>query len=88
MNDTVELSVSMKYGVNGKTAKANVCGPIFANFERERESQVAISVMLFVIVFKDWFANFVLAASSRLDHDWCYLVTLACSWFASNKLRI
>ena len=56
--------------------------------EREGESQVAISVMLFVIVFKDWFANFVLAASSRLDHDWCYLVTLACSWFASNKLRI
>ena len=55
---------------------------------RERESQVAISVMLFVIVFKDWFANFVLAASSRLDHDWCYLVTLGCSWFASNKLRI
>jgi len=41
-----------------------------------------------VIVFKYWFANFVLAASSRLDHDWCYLVTLACSWFASNKLRI
>ena len=56
--------------------------------EREREQQVAISVMLFVIVFKYWFANFVLAASSRLDHDWCYLVTLACSWFVSNKLRI
>jgi len=25
-------SVPMKCGTNGKTAKANVCGPIFANF--------------------------------------------------------
>jgi len=41
-----------------------------------------------MIVFKDWFPKFVLAASARLDHDWCYLVTLACSWFASDKLRI
>ena len=32
VNDTVGPSVLMKCGANGKTAKANICGPIFANF--------------------------------------------------------
>jgi len=32
VNDMVGPSVPMKCGANGKTAKANVCGPIFANF--------------------------------------------------------
>ena len=32
VNDTVGPSVPMKCGANGKTAKANVYGPIFANF--------------------------------------------------------
>jgi len=32
LNDTVGPSVPMKCGANGKTAKVNVCGPIFANF--------------------------------------------------------
>ena len=35
MNDTVGPSVPMKYGANGKTAKANICGPIFANFSHK-----------------------------------------------------
>ena len=32
VNDMVGPSVPMKCGANGKTANANVCGPIFANF--------------------------------------------------------
>ncbi|KAG2577526.1 hypothetical protein PVAP13_6NG230903 [Panicum virgatum] len=39
-------SVPMKCGANGKTAKANVCGPIFANFSAPR----AIAD----VVEKDW----------------------------------
>ena len=37
VNDTVGPSVPMKCGANGKTAKANVCGPIFANFSAREE---------------------------------------------------
>ena len=32
MNDTVGPSESMNYGVNGKSAKANIYSSIFANF--------------------------------------------------------
>lgn len=36
VNDTVGLSVPMKYRANDKTAKDNVCGAIFANFSMQR----------------------------------------------------
>jgi len=39
MNDTVGSSVPMKYGANGKTTKANVYGPIFANFSRKNKGE-------------------------------------------------
>jgi len=39
MNDTVGPSVPMKYRANGKTTKANVYGPIFANFSRKNKGE-------------------------------------------------